>query len=69
MSAQTSHLRDAAWLDEQWNAVRFSLAEQDAEASAVLVIDEVQKIAGWAEAGLRNSGDIVLNSVQPRFSR
>ena len=50
VSADEPSLRDAAWLDEQWNAVRFSLAEQDAEASAVLAIDEVQKITGWAEA-------------------
>lgn len=47
-SADEPSLRGGPWLDEQWNAARFSLPGAAAE-SAILVIDEVQKISGWSE--------------------
>ena len=47
-SADEPSLRGGPWLDEQWNAARFALKDAAAE-SAILVIDEVQKIPDWSE--------------------
>jgi len=44
-SADEPTLRGRPWLEEQWDAARL-LAEQN---EAILVLDEVQKIAGWSE--------------------
>jgi predicted AAA+ superfamily ATPase len=49
-SADDPTLRDTAWLDEQWQEGR-RLAGQ--HGSAVLAIDEVQKVGNWAEAAKR----------------
>lgn len=46
-SADDPTLRDAAWLDEQWQEGR-RLA-RDHEGGAVLAIDEIQKVDNWAE--------------------
>jgi predicted AAA+ superfamily ATPase len=46
-SADEPSLRDAAWLEAQWEEAR-RLAED--RRGAVLTIDEVQKVTGWAEA-------------------
>lgn len=46
-SADDPTLRDAAWLDAQWQEGR-RLADE-AEGGAVLAIDEVQKVENWAE--------------------
>jgi len=48
-SADEPSLRDATWLHEQWGSARFALEDQSND-KALLVIDEVQKIAGWSEA-------------------
>ncbi|MFN0057734.1 MAG: ATP-binding protein [Planctomycetota bacterium] len=47
-SADEPTLRDRAWIHQQWDAAR--IAARDAgKAGAVLVLDEVQKIANWSE--------------------
>ncbi|AGX87825.1 ATP-binding protein [Candidatus Symbiobacter mobilis] len=45
-SADEPMLRGAVWIAQQWEAAR--LAIENAEG-AVLVLDEIQKIAGWSE--------------------
>ena len=46
-SADDPALRDAAWLETQWEEGR-RLA-QDRAAGAILAIDEIQKVSNWAE--------------------
>ena len=48
VSADEPTLRDAGWLAAQWDRAR--LLAHDQANGAILVIDEVQKIAGWSEA-------------------
>jgi len=45
-SADEPTLRGPEWIAQQWEAARLALGRQ----GAVLVIDEVQKAAGWAES-------------------
>lgn len=45
-SADEPTLRDRAWLAQQWELGRLAA---DATAGAILVLDEIQKIAGWSE--------------------
>lgn len=47
-TADDPGLRDRAWLEAQWEAGRL-LARTAAPGSAVLVLDEVQKIPAWSE--------------------
>jgi predicted AAA+ superfamily ATPase len=47
-SADDPALRDAAWLEAQWEEGR-RLA-RDRRGGAILAIDEIQKVTGWAEA-------------------
>ena len=42
-SADEPTMRGSNWIDQQWNAARL-------EGSAVLVLDEIQKIPAWSEA-------------------
>lgn len=46
-SADDPTLRDATWLDEQWQEGRRLAREH--EGGAVLAIDEIQKVDNWAE--------------------
>jgi len=46
-SADEPALRDAAWLQAQWEAAR--LESRASDRGAVLALDEIQKIAGWSE--------------------
>ncbi len=46
-SADDPALRDAAWLEAQWEEGR-RLA-RDRRGGAILAVDEIQKVAGWAE--------------------
>lgn len=41
-------LRDASWLEQQWSIGRKLLNEKSTQ-SALLVLDEIQKISGWSE--------------------
>ncbi|MBU6436668.1 MAG: AAA family ATPase [Betaproteobacteria bacterium] len=45
-SADEPMLRGADWIAQQWDAARLSITGR---AGAVLVLDEIQKIAGWSE--------------------
>ncbi len=45
-SADEPTLRGPQWVAEQWEAARFALGPR----GAILVLDEVQKAAGWAES-------------------
>ncbi len=46
-SADEPTLRGADWIGQQWEAARL---EASADAGAVLVLDEIQKIPSWSEA-------------------
>lgn len=45
-SADDPALRDAAWLEAQWEEGRRLAADR---GGAILAIDEIQKVSGWAE--------------------
>jgi len=48
-SADEPALKDRTWLEQQWEAAR-AMIPADAEGkSALLIVDEVQKIQGWSE--------------------
>ncbi len=50
-SADDPALRDAAWLEAQWEESRRLTHAR--KGAAVLVVDEIQKVAGWAETTKR----------------
>ena len=45
-SADEPTLRDAQWVEQQWEAARSLIDDAD---GALLVLDEVQKVTGWSE--------------------
>jgi len=47
-SADDPALRDAAWLEAQWEEGRRLV--RDRRGGAILAVDEIQKVSGWAEA-------------------
>lgn len=47
-SADEPSLRGGSWVQEQWDAARGSVRRRSTRA--VLVLDEVQKVPGWAES-------------------
>ena len=47
-SADEPTLRGHLWIEEQWEAARFLLANDGSEG-VVLVLDEIQKVSGWSE--------------------
>ena len=47
-SADEPTLRGRPWIEEQWESARFALAGDGVE-DVVLVLDEIQKVAGWSE--------------------
>ena len=47
-SADDPGLRDRVWLDAQWGSAR-AVAAASAAHTAILAIDEIQKIGAWAE--------------------
>lgn len=47
-SADEPGLRDRAWLSQQWEVAR--LRERSLASGSVLILDEVQKLTGWAES-------------------
>lgn len=53
VSADEPTLRGPAWLEQQWEIARLQLKGKGSR-SAVLVIDEIQKVSGWPEAVKRN---------------
>ena len=47
-SADEPTLRGVPWIEQQWDAAR-RLADEAGQGGALLVLDEVQKVAGWSE--------------------
>ncbi len=47
VSADEPTLQDRTWLDQQWEIARLQLRPNN--QSALLIVDEVQKIPGWSE--------------------
>lgn len=65
-SADDPALRDAAWLEAQWEEGRRLAGER--RAGAILAVDEIQKVGGWAETVKRlwdedRRGDLPLRVV------
>jgi len=48
-SADEPALRDRDWVEQQWTAAR-ALAAESGRRGALLILDEVQKVAHWSEA-------------------
>lgn len=46
-SADEPTLQDRAWLNQQWDIARLKISDKDSQA--LLIIDEIQKVAGWSE--------------------
>ena len=42
-------LKDASWIEQQWEIGRIKAASNNLGDKAVLVLDEIQKITGWSE--------------------
>jgi uncharacterized protein len=45
-SADEPSLRDRTWLEQQWDIARLKAGES--KSGALLVLDEIQKVAGWS---------------------
>jgi predicted AAA+ superfamily ATPase len=48
-SADEPTLRDRTWLEQQWELARLKIDPRNGARAALLVLDEVQKIADWSE--------------------
>jgi uncharacterized protein len=48
-SADDPALRDAAWLEAQWEEGRRLARDRDQDSGAILALDEIQKVTNWAE--------------------
>ena len=48
-TADEPALKDRVWIEQQWETARRWMKGDKPEASAVLVLDEIQKIPGWSE--------------------
>ena len=48
-SADEPTLRDRTWLEQQWELARLKIDPRNGAREALLVLDEVQKIADWSE--------------------
>jgi predicted AAA+ superfamily ATPase len=48
-SADEPTLRDRTWLEQQWDLARLQTDSNGGGKDALLVLDEVQKIADWSE--------------------
>lgn len=47
-SADEPTLQDRSWLNQQWDIARLKISENK-KSAALLIIDEIQKVAGWSE--------------------
>jgi predicted AAA+ superfamily ATPase len=47
-SADEPTLQDRTWLNQQWDIARLKISEES-PSTALLVIDEIQKVSGWSE--------------------
>lgn len=65
VSADEPSLRGGPWLEQQWERAR-DLARSAGRRGAVLVVDEVQKVDGWAEAVKRRWDEDTAEGVALR---
>jgi hypothetical protein len=49
VSADEPTLQDRTWLNQQWDIVRSKISPARKSSPVLLIIDEVQKVAGWSE--------------------
>jgi predicted AAA+ superfamily ATPase len=66
LSADEPALRDAAWINAQWEIARAlvtGIAAGAGERRAILVIDEVQKVGGWSETVKRLWDEDTRNGI------
>ena len=47
-SADEPTLQDRSWLNQQWDIARINITSKKS-SGALLIVDEVQKVAGWSE--------------------
>jgi len=47
-SADEPTLQDRSWLNQQWDIARLKISEGN-HSTALLIIDEIQKVSGWSE--------------------
>lgn len=47
-SADEPTLRDRAWIEQQWDLARLQIPAQGRTKTALLVLDEVQKVMQWS---------------------
>ena len=59
-SADEPALKGTAWIEQQWETVRF----QSAKKSAVLILDEIQKIPDWSETIKRLWDEDTANALR-----
>ncbi len=52
-SADGPTLQDRTWIRQQWDIGRLRARQASGSAGAVLVLDEIQKIAGWSDVTKR----------------
>jgi hypothetical protein len=48
-SADEPRLREAAWVEQQWEIARLRAHDARKEGGSLLILDEVQKVTGWSE--------------------
>jgi len=48
-SADDTAVGDRIWIEQQWDIARLLIDENDSGSSAILILDEIQKIPGWSE--------------------
>jgi predicted AAA+ superfamily ATPase len=48
-SADQPTLRERSWLEQQWDIARLKIDPRNGAKTALLVLDEVQKVADWSE--------------------
>ena len=48
-SADELALSDSVWIDQQWEAGRHKARISKGQCAVLLILDEIQKIAGWSE--------------------
>ena len=61
-SADEPTLQDRSWLNQQWDIARLKISEER-NSTALLVIDEVQKVSGWSETVKRLWDEDTANTV------
>jgi len=62
ISADEPTLRDRSWLSQQWDIARLQITEAK-KSSALLILDEVQKVTGWSETVKRHWDEDTINKI------